>query len=94
MLFKIEAYIVKIMNVWGETYPKWRFICEANSLKYTRLLTEEELKKETLWRPRVYNSIKAAQAAIRYIDGGDELQNEIITIYLNYEIRKVKKDLN
>ena len=92
-LFKTEAYIVKIMNVWGETYPKWRFICEANSSKYTRLLTDEELKNETLWKPRVYNSFKAAQAAIRYINGGDELHTEIIPIYLNYQIRKTKKDL-
>lgn len=84
-MFKLNGYIVKFINVWGEPIAKFRFICESNSAKYTMFFTEEELKNEPLWKPRVYATTKAAELAIKHIPGYDELNYKIIPIELIYK---------
>lgn len=83
--FSSEGYLLKFLNVWGETHPEFRFVCESNRSKGVKLLTEEELKKEPLYKPRIYKSIQAVQAAIRFYDGGDECVRIIIPVKLEYK---------
>lgn len=87
-MFTLKGYIVKFINVWGESKAKFRFICESNSAKYTMFFTEEELKNEPLWKPRVYATTKAAELAIKHIHGCDEINYKIIPVELCYKVNE------